>query len=392
MRLMSDVPLGVFLSGGVDSSAIAALTARFSGGGPVKTFSVGYKEAAYSELRYAHQVAKTIGSDHRDILVGMTEFFDVLPDLIWHEDEPISWPSSVSLYFVSRLASEHVKVVLTGEGADELFGGYERYRHFVFNQRIMPAYRILPRGIRNRLQQAIAETNLLSAGIRRKLQHTLLSRGEHTESLLLDNFYCAFSRAEAASLLRSRNNANPYDSFLTYWEEQRPVLDRMLYADQKTYLVELLMKQDQMSMANSIESRVPFLDHTYVEFAAAVPDRLKIRGFEQKYILKRAVENLLPREIVYRRKMGFPTPLRDWFRQARAQPLLEMLLHSDGLVGEHLQPQALRSLIERHRAGREDATDRIWRLLNLEIWGRVFLQGGRSTKEGFLSTKAAPPI
>ena len=119
MRLMSDVPLGVFLSGGVDSSAIAALTARFSGGGPVKTFSVGYKEAAYSELRYAHQVAKTIGSDHRDILVGMTEFFDVLPDLIWHEDEPISWPSSVSLYFVSRLASEHVKVVLTGEGADE---------------------------------------------------------------------------------------------------------------------------------------------------------------------------------------------------------------------------------------------------------------------------------
>ncbi len=154
-------------------------------------------------------------------------------------------------------------------------------------------------------------------------------------------------------------------------------LERTLYADQKTYLVELLMKQDQMSMAASIESRVPFLDHTLVEFAARIPDRLKICAREQKHILKAAVSDLLPRAIVHRRKMGFPTPLAQWLRDPRAEPLYARLRSPDGLLAAHLELRQVDALIERHRSGREDATDRIWRLLNLQLWGDLFVTGRR---------------
>jgi asparagine synthase (glutamine-hydrolysing) len=384
LRLMSDVPLGVFLSGGVDSSAIAALTAKLTGGEPVKTFSVGYNEAQYSELGYASQVARQIGSDHREVKVGMEEFFDVLPRLIWHEDEPIAWPSSVSLYFVSKLAAEHVTVVLTGEGSDELFAGYARYRQCLLNHQMLGSFQTIPRSMRDGMRRTIANNNLIPGGMRRKLQHTLLGREDRLESFYLDNFYGAFQGQEISDLLRTPHGSNIYQSFLDCWDNSRPLLNRMLYADQKTYLVELLMKQDQMSMANSIESRVPFLDHTLVEFAASVPDALKIRGKEQKYILKRAVEGLLPNDIIYRQKMGFPTPLRDWLRQPKAAPLLDMLLDSKGLIGEYLHPETVRTLVERHRAGLEDATDRLWRLLNLELWGKVYLDGRREMPEGLL--------
>ena len=151
----------------------------------------------------------------------------------------------------------------------------------------------------------------------------------------------------------------------------------MLYADQKTYLIELLMKQDQMSMANSIESRVPFLDHTLVEFAMQIPDRLKIRGGIQKYILKKAVEDLLPREIVHRKKMGFPTPIRQWLLDERAAPLYAAVLDPKGFLGAYLDMGEVKTLVERHRAGTEDATDRIWRLINLQLWGDLFLTGKR---------------
>jgi asparagine synthase (glutamine-hydrolysing) len=376
MRLMSDVPLGMFLSGGVDSSAIAALLKRMAPG-PVETFAVGYREAAFSELAYARQVAQSIGTDHHEVVVSMQEFFEALPRLIWHEDEPITWPSSVSLYFVSKLASERVKVVLTGEGSDELFAGYSRYRFYLLNQRWAAAYRLLPAGLRRRIRDWVGESRLLSAGLRRKLRHTLLGQGEALESLYLDNFYSAFPASEQAGLLGADPGGEPYRSFLGYWRA-RPaasLVERMLYADQKTYLVELLMKQDQMSMATSIESRVPFLDHPFVEFAARVPQALKMRGRTAKYILKRAVENLLPGEIIHRKKMGFPTPLRQWLRKPEAAPLLKQLGDKHGLLAEYLDQRAVAHLLERHANGWEDATDRIWRLLNLQLWGDIFITG-----------------
>jgi asparagine synthase (glutamine-hydrolysing) len=377
MRLMSDVPLGMFLSGGVDSSAIAALIKRMAPG-PVKTFSVGYNEAQFSELSYARQVARTIGTEHSEVMVGMEDFFDALPRLVWHEDEPITWPSSVSLYFVSKLAAEQVKVALTGEGSDELFGGYERYRWNLLNRRGARLYSALPGGARKWIRERLANSSLLKASSRRKLRHTFLGREDSVESLYLDNFYCGFSLGDQSRLSASSPEA-VYGNYLRYWNArpEAPALPRMLYADQKTYLVELLMKQDQMSMACSIESRVPFLDHRFVEFAMSIPDHLKIRGGTQKFILKKAVEDLLPRDIVYRKKMGFPTPLRAWLMDAKAAPLYKALISPDGLLASCVDQNELNRLLDAHRGGRQDATDRIWRLLNFQIWGDVFLTGKR---------------
>jgi len=369
MHLMSDVPLGVFLSGGVDSSAIAALAQR-AVSWPLQTFAVGYSEAQFSELSYARHVATAIGTEHRDITIGIDGFFGALPRLIWQEDEPIAWPSSVPLYFVSKLASEHVKVVLTGEGSDELFGGYERYRWQKMNQRWARAYGIVPEPVRRWIQGQTATLPLLGPGMRRKLRHTVLGRDLNFESLFLENFYCAGQTGLPGSVHRE---------YMYYWNSRGAdsPLARTLYADQKTYLGELLMKQDQMSMAASIESRVPFLDHTLVEFAAHIPDHLKIQGGTQKYILKEAVRNLLPRDVVHRKKRGFPTPFRQWLLDPRAEPLYAALRSNDGLIAAYLDPREVEALIERHRSGREDATDSIWRLVNLQMWGDLFITGRR---------------
>jgi len=380
MRLMSDVPLGMFLSGGVDSSAIAALIRRMSNG-PVKTFAVGYQEAPFSELSYASQVAKHLGTEHSEVTIGAGEFFEALPRLIWHEDEPVTWPSSVSLYFVSQLAAQQVKVVLTGEGSDELFGGYGRYRFYLNSERWMQAYGVVPSSLRRGLRGFIASSTLLNRDVRRKLQHTVLGRAEGFLSMYVDNFFSAFSESEQEGLLGKRA-ASPYENYLRHFEAAKggTLLSRLLYTDQKTYLMELLRKQDRMSMACSIESRVPFLDHHYVAFAHSVPDGLKIRGKESKYILKRAVEDLLPHDIIYRPKMGFPTPLRQWLAEEPGHQVMKLLRDKQGLVASYLEAGALERLFRQQEAGVEDATDRIWRLLNLQLWGNVFLKGERDLR------------
>jgi asparagine synthase (glutamine-hydrolysing) len=374
LHLMADVPLGTFLSGGVDSSLITALVQRMAGG-QLKTFSVGYKETAFSELAYAAQVAGVLKTAHREVVIGREEFFGTLGKLIWHEDEPISWPSSVSLYHVSRLAAAEVKVVLTGEGADELFGGYERYRWNLMNRRMGTVYGMVPGALRNGIRRWIETSGLLGGNLRRKLGHTVVGRDLNVESLFLDNFYGAFGKAEQQRLF-GRPVEGIYDAYLSNWNRRRgSELDRMLYADQKTYLVELLMKQDQMSMAASIESRVPFLDHEFAGMAMQIPDSLKIRGMEQKYILKRVAEKHLPSSIVFRKKMGFPTPLRQWLREKESAGMLDRLNSSGSYLSAHLDMGVVRDLLERHRAGTEDATDRLWRLLNLELWGQIQFNG-----------------
>jgi len=390
MRLMSDVPLGMFLSGGVDSSAIAAIIKKQTSG-PVKTFSVGYSESSFSELSEARQVAEQIGTDHHEVFVSMEEFFNALPRLVWHEDEPITWPSSVSLHFVSKLAAEQVKVVLTGEGSDELFAGYSRYRFYQLNAQWMRAYRSVPSGIRNAIQSAVAESPLLSASLRRKLAHTVLGRDGSIESLYLNNFYCAFGADEQQKLLAAQFATNPYATFLERWNSKvsSPTLPRLLYADQKTYLVELLMKQDQMSMSCSIESRVPFLDHKFVEFAASVPPHMKLRGKEGKYIIKKAVEGLIPRSIIYRKKMGFPTPITAWLLQEESRAIRDYLRDPDGVLAGYVNRRYLSDLLDKHDRGQHDATDRIWRLLNLQVWGDMFLTGRREQIwDGLMKTLA----
>ncbi len=385
MRLMSDVPLGMFLSGGVDSSLIAALM-RGMVSEKIKTFSVGYQETAFSELSYARQVADLVGTDHHEVLLPREDFFHALPELIWHEDEPITWPSSVSLYYVSRLASRDVKVVLTGEGSDELFGGYARYSHHIANQRRMRLWSVVPGALRDRVRGAVQTSTMLSSALRRKIGHTPLGRRDSIDSLLLDNFYAPFGEEQRTALLREPGDG-AYDKYLRYFNArpQASLLSRMLYADQKTYLVELLMKQDQMSMACSIESRVPFLDHPLVEFAATVPDHLKIRNGVSKYILKKAAEGLLPHEIIHRTKMGFPTPLRTWLREPASGPLYDVLRDPNRLLAGYVDRTELDRLLERHQSGAEDATDRLWSLLNLQIWGDLFLLGRQDEWRGRLS-------
>jgi asparagine synthase (glutamine-hydrolysing) len=378
-HLMSDVPLGVFLSGGLDSSAVAALTTKIRRE-PIETFSVGYGEEAFSELSYAHQMAQHIGSRHHEVRLNREEFFAALPALIWHEDEPIVWPSSVSLYLVAKLARERVTVVLTGEGSDETLGGYTRYAWTLANSRMDWVYRSLtPVFFRQWIRDGIG-SGVLPSGLRRKLEHTFVGRdGASWPSFYFDNFYSAFSAAEQAELLTPQArelSGTAYAGSMAYWDKSSgDLLHRLLYTDIRTYMVELLMKQDQMSMAASVESRVPFLDHVLVEFTARIPARYSIQRLSGKHILKLAVEDLLPHSIVYRKKMGFPTPWAHWLAGLQLDNLESMLLEPRALERGLIERDAVRKLFAEHRAGRRDNGNRIWRLLNLEIWQRVFLDG-----------------
>jgi|SRR5271165_485720 len=378
-HLMSDVPLGMFLSGGLDSSAVAALATRIRGD-QIKTFAVGYGEEAFSELGFAREVAEHIRSDHHEVRLSREEFFENLPRLIWHEDEPIVWPSSVSLYTVARLAREHVTVVLTGEGSDETLAGYTRYAWTLLNSRMDSAYRsVTTDGLRRLIRNAI-HGGPLSATLQRKLEHTFLVRdGNSWPSFYYDNFFSAFSAAEQAELLMPAALAeagNAYEGSMAAWDRsQGDLLHRLLYADINSYLIELLMKQDQMSMAASIESRVPFLDHPLVEFTARIPARYSIRGMAGKFILKEAVEDLLPRPIVYRKKMGFPTPWEYWLAGPQLDDLERMLKESRTVERGLFRREALARIFAEHRAKTRDHGNRIWRLLNLETWFRVVIEG-----------------
>jgi len=381
-HLMSDVPLGVFLSGGVDSSVVAALMTKIRKS-PVETFSVGYAEAAYSELPYARTVARHLNSVHHEVLVSEQDFFDALPNLIWHEDEPVVWPSSVSLYFVAKLARERVKVVLTGEGSDETLGGYSRYAFTLKNLSFDKIYRgIIPAWARKSVRDLIRESPVIGATLRRKLAHTFLGLDAASwSSFYFDNFFSAFGEAEQTQLLTDEAlqrlpRGAAYEHVLSYWEQSRgDLLQRLLYTDIKTYLVELLMKQDNMSMAASIESRVPFLDHELVEFATRIPREVQLKGLTGKHILKKATEDLLPHSILYRPKLGFPTPWSGWMRGARLDAIEKLLLESRSLQRGYFRPKAIERIFAEHRAKYRDHYDRIWRLLNLELWHRVCLEG-----------------
>ncbi len=378
-HLMSEVPLGMFLSGGLDSSAVAALATKIRGD-QIKTFAVGYGEEAFSELRYAREVAAHIRSDHHEVRLTREEFFENLPRLIWHEDEPIVWPSSVSLYSVARLAREHVTVVLTGEGSDETLGGYTRYAWTLLNARMDHIYRALTTdGMRRLIRKAI-HASPLGAGLHRKLGHTFLVRdGNSWPSFYYDNFFSAFAATEQATLLTPGALADAGDAYagsMAAWERSHgDLLHRLLYADINSYLIELLMKQDQMSMAASVESRVPFLDHVLVEFTASIPAKYSIQGTAGKFILKEAVEDLLPKSIVYREKMGFPTPWEYWLAGAQLDDLERMLLEPRTRERGLFREDALKQLFAEHRNKVRDHGNRIWRLINLEVWQRVAIDG-----------------
>jgi asparagine synthase (glutamine-hydrolysing) len=391
-HLMSDVPLGVFLSGGLDSSAVAALATRIRRS-PLQTFSVGYGEQAFSELGYAQRVANYLGSEHHEVVVSREKFLASLPLLIWHEDEPLAWPSSVSLYFLAQLAREHVTVVLTGEGSDETLGGYSRYAWTLWNTQCHKAWqKLTPAALRRLMRDAIA-SGPLGSTLRRKLGHTFLARnGEDWTSFYFDNFYSAFSLREQQNLLSEplrERAATAYDHTLHFWNQASgDMFHRLLYTDIKTYLLKLLTKQDAMSMAASVESRVPFLDHGIVEFAARIPAGFSVRGLAGKQILKQALEGLLPQSVIDRKKMGFPTPWSRWLMEAGWKPVSEIILSPRSLDRGLFRKEAVEGLLGEHHARQTDHTERIWRMLNLELWLRVFIDGEEELHSGELADSA----
>jgi asparagine synthase (glutamine-hydrolysing) len=371
-QLMSDVPLGLLLSGGLDSSGIAALMAPMMRE-PLRTFSVGFAEAEANELGYARLAARAVRSEHREVMVSPAQFFEALPRLIWHEDEPIAFPSSVPLHFVARLAREHVKVVLTGEGADELFLGYNRYRVAAWNQRLSG---LLGAGRGRDLLRRLAAR--LPRRLRRYSDRSFLALPPGLRALFYESFAVFAEPLQELVLERAaeRLAADPHAVGVSLLAEHGgDDLARMSHADLQTYLVELLMKQDQMSMAASLESRVPFLEHALVERAVAIPSRFKLRGFTTKAVLREALRDLVPPAILARRKMGFPVPLGRWLREGWWHEVEELVISERALARGHFRPEAVSRLAREHREGIADHGDRLWLLMNLELWQRLFLEG-----------------
>ena len=391
-HLMSDVPLGLFLSGGLDSSILAAVMASMVSE-PIQAFNVSFADKDADESPHARLVADAVGAVSRGVVVSPADFFRELPRLIWHEDEPIAFPSSVPLYFVSRLARDHgVKVVLTGEGADELFLGYQRYRVTAWNARLgRPLWALARQPGRAPLKAWVAR---LPTPVRRYAERTFLALDDGPRSLFFDNF-AVFPTAMQQSLLAdpcAEHVRDPYAAGMQLYEQASGgPLERASFVDLQTYLVELLMKQDQMSMAASIESRVPFLHHTFVERVVALPTRCKLRGWTTKAVLREAVRGLVPRSILQRRKMGFPTPVGRWLRGPFAHLVDDLVLSPRSLSRGLFRPEALRQLANEHRAGANHG-QRLWLLANLELWQRIFIDGEDVSSARISTSSPAPAL
>jgi asparagine synthase (glutamine-hydrolysing) len=321
-------------------------------------------------------VAQAIGANSHEIVIDDEDFFGALPRLIWHEDEPIAHPSSVPLHFVSALAREHVKVVLTGEGSDELLAGYGKYPRALLNWQAGGMYE---RAVPSRVRAAVAASVVprLPGRLGHYARRSFLAMPRRPEAMFLDNFAGMPLHVQRElvdpSVLAGGDAYAPSLAYFAHVNGASSTLGRLLYTDVKTYLVELLMKQDQMSMSASIESRVPFLDHELVEFAARLPDRLKLRGFTTKRILRESVRGLLPESILTRPKMGFPVPFAGWMRGAWNGVAQDVLLDRRARERGLMNPRAVAALLRDHRDGRRSAGDAIWALLNLELWYRTFI-------------------
>lgn len=362
LRLRSDVPVGVFLSGGVDSSAVVAklcekLTRQ------LKTFSVSFdKGKDFDESPYSNIIAEKFKTDHYHFYLSPEKFFSFIPDLVWHLEEPIAEPPAVSLYYVSKLASEHVKVVLSGEGSDELFAGYSKYRFFKNIDKfhmLSPALKLLARS--PRLKRLY---HLVDAPFEKRYL------GGHSLDLYFRN------RLYSNDFNDHVNDFNMYDYVGEIYKktESQDILNRMLYLDQNTWLPEnLLLKADRMSMATSIELRVPFLDHRLAEFAATVPPHLKLKGKETKYILKKALSDVLPPEILYRKKMGFPAPIGIMFRNEGREYIMDTLFSKKAMGRGYFNYTYIKQIMDEHLSEKRDHRYILWQLLILEEWHKCFI-------------------
>lgn len=380
LRMISEVPLGAFLSGGVDSSTIVGLMARHSPF-PVKTFSIGFAEDSYNELKYARIAAKHFATEHHEFIVT-PEICDVVDELAWHFDEPFADSSAIPTYMVSKLAREHVTVVLSGDGGDELFGGYTRY---TIDQQRAKLGR-LPRGVREGVLRPLSENLPHGAWGRNYLRNVSLDPIDryidsisqftelHKRSLYTDGFRGELNAAGGpmgTELFRSM--ANKVDT--------GNALDPLLYLDSKTYLPgDILTKVDRMSMAVSLEARAPLLDHKLIEFVSRIPASMKLRGNTTKYLLKEAVRDFVPAEVLDRPKQGFGVPVQEWINRQLRSRIRETLTERRTVERGIVQPVYVNVLLDEHERGRRDHSAPLWSLLMLELWYRTFVDAQPSAK------------
>jgi asparagine synthase (glutamine-hydrolysing) len=374
LHLVSDVPFGAFLSGGVDSSLIVALMQQMMNV-PVKTFSVGFQgggSEAFSELPYARLVAKRFETDHHEIYVTPDGFIDLAEKVVWHLDQPIADNACVANYMVSKLASQHVKMVLTGEGGDELFAGYARYA----GEQLSSLFRFLPSPAKSLALSVVQRL----PGLRRP-KVALLALCQRDELTRLANWFPLFDRTRKPFLLNEElfhQLADPYaeEVFRSQLDgtDTNEWLSRMLYVDTKLWLPDdLLARGDKTSMAASLEGRVPLLDHKLVEFAASLPPDMKVRRLARKYLLKKVARKWLPAEVINRKKEGFPMPFSLWFRK-ECRPFVHDLLSPETVKRRGLFNSAyIQALLNEHDAGTADHGNLLWGLMSVELWYRAFL-------------------
>jgi asparagine synthase (glutamine-hydrolysing) len=378
LRLISEVPLGVFLSGGLDSSAILAMMSKLSdiaGGERVKTFSVGYEasgaeEEAANEFDYARLAAQSFGSEHHEYRLDANSFAEFVPDLVSYLDEPLADPSCIPLYFISKLAREHITVVLSGEGADEILAGYGIYGRMLALDRIYGHS-----GALSRLAPWIARL-----APSEKLRHYVRMCGQPLETRYrgVSRGFSAEGKLRLIGVDRmKRSEQRLRKIFGGYFNAVKAAspLDRMLYVDAKVWLPDdLLIKADKMTMANGLELRVPFLDHKMVEFAATLPSASKTGGKGGKTLLRSAMRGVLPDAIIDRPKKGFPIPLGSWLRTTLRQFTRDHLLAPDSACSRYFDRDETTRLVHEQEQGAVDRSQEIWTLLVFEFWHRHFIQ------------------
>ncbi len=378
-RMMSDVPFGVFLSGGVDSSANVALMSEQMTR-PVDTFTVGFHDAEYlNELESARRIAKQFQTNHHEVIISEKEMQDFLPGLVFHQDEPIADPVCVPLYYVSKLARDSGTIVIqVGEGSDEIFSGYENYvRHLRIYENFWRHAENLPLALRRTVAN-ISRPALEATG-RKRAAIELIRRLGADEPLFWGGVVVydeTLKPRVVSGRLRERLNGSSsiqvVNKYLNHIENERPGSDflaRMTYLELKLRLPELLlMRVDKITMATSVEARVPFLDHHLVEYALGVPRSLKVEGTSGKHILKRALEDILPRDLLYTRKRGFGAPVREWFRSALGELFDSHVLNSTLRKRDLLDYDFVSRMLTQHRNQSKDWGFHLWALLNLSLW------------------------
>ena len=382
-HMISDVPVGFLLSGGVDSTVVLSCAATETSQ-KVSTFTVGFDNAEFEDERvYARLAAERFGSDHHEITITPNEFWDFLPEVVWHMEEPVCDPPAVSLHYVSKLARQHVKVLLSGEGSDEAFGGYNQYRNFQFLERVKKTIHPMESVLSGALRVANYFGSLQKVGkfapfVTTTLPDYFYSRVASPFSYFNRNKLVLYTSDFSATIDEDRS-LDPIRGLFSLIRDQ-PVLNQMQYLDTKTTLPDdLLIKADRVTMANSLELRVPFLDHVLLEFAAALPTEYKIKNLVTKRILKRAFGKRIPQEIIRRKKAGFPIPMAQWLRKELRQEVRDILLSTKALGRGYFSRAGIEQLLAHCDQGRPVSKE-IFSLLTLELLHLKFTDAPQYSK------------